>query len=125
MYIRQTKTSGLGNNVLSRSTIILTPLPTRSFNPDGASEGQRWGERGNGIEWSSESSLEAAKHSIQLGVDGGRGPLNHEGYFMTGKRHDTFKHSTGSGVHGREVLVTPHLHLRTRSLSGFHRETAR
>ena len=128
MHFRQMKTIGLGtngNDVLSHSTIIPAPPPTRPFNPDGMSEGQRWDERGNAIRWSDKSSLEATKHALQPTVGEGRDPLNHEGDLTTRKYRGAFEHSTGPRMKGREVLVTPfdpRQHLRTRSLSGFHRD---
>jgi hypothetical protein len=126
VYLRQMKTAGLGtngNDTLPHSTIILAPLPTRTFNPGGTSEGQRWDECGNAIEW-----YEATKHAPQPTAGEGRGPLNHEGDLANGKYRGMFEHSTGPRMDGREVLVTPfdpRRHLRTRSISGFHRDATR
>lgn len=127
-YLRQMKTVGLGtgeNDTHSHSIIISAPLPTRPFNPDGMSEGQRWDERGNAIRWPDESSFETTKHAFQPIAGEGRDPLNRGGDLTTRKYRGAFEHSTGPHMHGREVLVTPfdpRQHLRTRSLSGFHRD---
>ena len=118
-YLRQMKTVGLGNNVLSDSTITLAPLPTRPFNPGGTSEGQRWDEHGNAIGWA-DSSLETSRHAVQPAAGEG---LTHGGNFTTRNHHDG-SNSTGPRVYGREVPFDPRQHLRTRSLSGFHRDAA-
>lgn len=127
VYPRQMKTVGFGTNenvVLSHSTVT-APLPIRPFNPDGISEGQRWDERGNAIRCSNESSVQVTEHAFQPTAGEGRDPLNHGGDLTTRKYRSAFEHSTGPRIDGCEVLVTPfdpRQHLRTRSISGFHRD---
>lgn len=129
VYPRQIRLCTDGNGVLSGSTIVLAPSPTQSFNPNGVSEGQRWDERGNAIGWSDGYSLEATKHAVQPTVYEGQVPLDHGGDSVDrNHRGGVFERPTGLRVQGREVLATPsdpRQHLRTRSLSGFHRDTTR
>ena len=123
---RQMKITGLGSNVLSHSTIVLTPLSTRPFNPGGTSGGQGRDERGNAVGWSDDSSLDTIKHAIHPTAHEGQNSLSHGGDFTIREHHEGSR-STGPRTHGREVLVNPfdpHQHLRTRSLSGFHRDAA-
>ena len=122
---RQVKTSGFGNDVHSHSGIALAPLPTRPFISGGTSEGQNWDERGSAIGWPDDPSLESTNHAAQPTVHERRDPLAHGGDFTHGSHHDA-PHPVVPRMHGREVLVNPfdpHQHLRTRSLSGFHRNT--
>lgn len=110
----------------SHSTIVLSPLPTRPFNPDNASGGQRWDESGNAIGWSDEFPLQPAKHAIRPTAGEGRDPPNHGRDSMT--RSNALEHSTGPHKNGPEVLATSYesrQHLRTRSFSGFHRNVTR
>jgi len=122
MYSRQMKSVGLDNDVRSRGPIVLTPLSAQPFNPGSASRGQSWDERGDAIWWPGDPSLETTKRP---GQHEGRDPVAHGGDFTTRRHHDA-PHTAGPRVHGREVLVNPfdpHQHLRTRSLSGFHKNT--
>lgn len=108
------------------STIVLSPLPTRSFNPDNASEGQRWDEHGNALGWSNEFPLQPAKHAVRPTAGESQDPPSHGWDYVT--RSNALEHSTGPHRNGREVLATSYespQHLRTRSLSGFHRNVTR
>ena len=123
MHPRQMKTVGLGDDALSHSAIVLTPFPTQLFNPGGTSEGRGWDERGSAIGWPDDPTPETTKRATKLPEHEGRDPLAQSCDFTTRRHHDV-SHSTGPHMHGREVLVNPfdpHQHLRTRSLSGFHR----
>ena len=103
------------------STTVLSPLPTRPFNPDSVSEGQRWDERGNAIGWSDEFPLQPTNHAVQPTASEGRDPPNHGRDSVI--RSNALEHPTG-----REALATSYesrQHLRTRSLSGFHRNVTR
>ena len=125
MYPRQMKSVGLGSDGRPRSPIVLAPLSTQPFNPGGTSEGRSWDERGSAGWWPDGPSLENTKRVAQPTVHEGRDSVAHGGDFTVG-RHNDAPHQTGPRMHGREVLVNPfdpHQHLRTRSLSGFHRDT--
>ena len=120
--LRQVKTVGLGGDVLSHGGIVLAPLATRPFNPDGISEAQRWDENGTAVGWT-DSSLETTKHALRPAVHEGRDDL-FDGRFTTRKHHGAL-HSTGR-MHERGMLVNPldpRQHLRTRSLSIFPGDT--
>lgn len=123
LYPRQMKTVELYDDMLSHSTVALAPLPTRPFNPGGIPEGQEWDERGNAIGWP-DSSLHATNHAIKPTVREGRIALTQGGDLAT-RRHRDAPHPARHRIHGGEVLVNPfdpHQHLRTRSLSGFHKD---
>lgn len=119
------KTVELHGDALSHSSIVLAPLPTRPFNPGGIPEGRGWDQRGNATGWSDDPFLDTNKYASQPAVHEGRSSLTRGDDFATGRHHNA-SHPTGPRIHGREVLVNPfdpHQHLRTRSLSGFHRDT--
>ncbi|KAF9790299.1 snare associated Golgi protein-domain-containing protein [Thelephora terrestris] len=81
--------------------------------------------RGVGVGRSEHPSFEASEDSFQLAAGGGRDTLSNGGNFTTRKYHHTSR-STGPRMHQREELVNPfepRQHLRTRSLSAFHRDT--
>ena len=125
MSFRQVKTAELGSDALSHSAVDLTPHPMQPFIPGGTSGGRSWDERRSVIGWSDNPSLETTNHTAQPTVHEGRDSLAHGGDFMARRHHDA-AHPAGPSMHGREVLVNPfdpHQHLRTRSLSGFHRNT--
>jgi len=120
---RQMPTVGPGNGVngvFSHCVITSAPLPAR---PDGTPEGRRWETCCSADEWSDGSSLKRTEHDSRLANEE-RDTLSHGGDFTTGKRHHT-SHSTGPRLHGCVGLASPfdpRQHIRTRSLSTFHRE---